>query len=126
MPNTIKPVWNSAKGEYVYVCPSCKVEWTDGPGYVDEIKMIKTSNKCPACPELAYILTDEMIAGSIPVIVMNSKLGCTEQEIEGYAFIRKIHQGDRQGVHADVEFTEERGTTYQRWVFAKHQKAGLK
>lgn len=54
------------------------------------------------------------------VIVKNRTLRGKEFT-EGIATIRHIHQGDADGVHADVEFVDEPGTTYPRWVFVKDQ-----
>ena len=66
------------------------------------------------------MLTDEQIGGKTTVKVYNTTLG-GEQVFEGEARIRKVEQGDRQGVYAEVEFVEEPGSTYSRWVFANHQ-----
>ena len=54
------------------------------------------------------------------VRIMNSTPSGEEFE-EGMAVIKKIRQGDKQGVYADVEFEDETGRTFQRWVFAKNQ-----
>lgn len=56
----------------------------------------------------------------VRVRVMNKTISGKEI-VEGMATIKKINQGDRQGVHADVEFDEEPGKTYPRWIFAKYQ-----
>ncbi len=67
------------------------------------------------------MLTNDQIEGKKAVDIMNLTSGRKPFK-EGKAYIRKVHQGDRQGVHADVEFLNELGTTYQRWVFAKDQE----
>lgn len=58
------------------------------------------------------------------VCVMNHTLG-GKMIVEGMATIRKINQGDKGGVHAEVEFDEEPGRTFERWVFAKDQDDSL-
>ena len=65
-------------------------------------------------------LTKEMLAGKDEVRIMNATMG-GERMVEGSAHILKIHQGDVQGVDADVEFVEEPGQTYRRWVFSNDQ-----
>lgn len=45
--------------------------------------------------------------------------------VEGYATIKEITQGDRQGVHAVVEFDDDPGQTFERWVFASYQDDAL-
>ena len=66
------------------------------------------------------MLTNEQIAGEATVKVYNTTAS-GEEVLEGDARIRKVQQGDRQGVYADVEFVTELGTTYGRWVFANQQ-----
>lgn len=73
-------------------------------------------------PVPSATLTQEMLDGKQSVKVFNCPLGRPDKrELEGIARIKKVHQGDRCGVHADVEFDVEKGNTYQRWVFARDQ-----
>lgn len=44
---------------------------------------------------------------------------------EGMATIKKIHQGDKGGIHADVEFDGKPGDIVQRWIFAHDQDPEL-
>jgi hypothetical protein len=68
-----------------------------------------------------YLLSNNQLSGKTPVRVMNNKLD-GEEIIEGMARIKgKILQGDRCGVYANVEFIDEPGPHYPRWIFAKHQ-----
>ena len=61
--------------------------------------------------------------GQIVNVYNNTLSG--ERILEGKAVIRKVHQGDRGGVHADVEFLDDTGApegeTFKRWVFASDQ-----
>lgn len=67
------------------------------------------------------LLTDEEFAGKVPVKVFN-KTSEGKDVLEGMARIRKIHQGDRQGVHASVCFIGDApGDTFDRWVFGSKQ-----
>jgi hypothetical protein len=58
------------------------------------------------------------------VRVMNRTLG-GKDVVEGMATIRKINQGDKGGVHAEVEFDDDPGRTFERWVFAHDQDDAL-
>lgn len=68
------------------------------------------------------LLSDEQIAGKVPVTVINNKIDGTEFTESTNAFIEKIHQGDRQGVHALVNID---GDLVDRWIFAKYQDENL-
>ncbi len=69
---------------------------------------------------LCSMLTQEMLDGKIPVKVLNSD-GKGRVLVEGMAHVIKFHQGDRQGAHCDVEFIEEKGALYKRWIHARDQ-----
>jgi len=67
------------------------------------------------------LLTDEQLAGKVPVKVFN-RTSEGKDVLEGMARIRKIHQGDRQGVYASVHFIgDASGDTFDRWVFGSTQ-----
>ena len=67
-------------------------------------------------------LTPDQLAGVDPVRIYNATPG-NNRIFEGMARIKKINQGDRQGVHAQVEFLKDKGETFPRWIFAKDQMA---
>ena len=69
----------------------------------------------------AMTLTDQQLNGNVAVRVMNTTIG-GKQVLEGQAIIRKVREGDRQGVYADVEFPDDPGLICRRWVFASDQK----
>ena len=65
------------------------------------------------------ILSQEMLDGKVFVKIYNSTLS-GKRVLEGEAKIKKILQGDRQGVHAQIKFIGET-ECYERWVFANDQ-----
>ena len=67
------------------------------------------------------MLTEDMLNGKVRVMIMNTSIS-GEQVEEGYAYIKKVHQGDRGGVDADVAFDDDPDYTFRRWVFANHQQ----
>lgn len=69
------------------------------------------------------MLSNEQLSGKVPVTVINQKLDGTEFIESTNAFIKKVYQGDRQGVLALVDID---GDLVDRWIFENNQDGKLK
>jgi len=73
---------------------------------------------------MATLLTQHELDGEQVVTLVNHKLPEYGEDPEGRAIIREVHQGDRAGVLATVQFIDGEyiNERHDLWVFASDQE----